>query len=52
MRPQALALMCSAIQNSLARSPYANSKPEPHQEHRTQQRPENCFEDFFGVHTE
>src|SRR5687767_1668714 len=52
-RPEALTLKSAAISpQSLARSPYAKSKSEPHQEHRNQQRPETCFEYFFGVHGE
>jgi hypothetical protein len=51
MRPQTLALHSSAIrQKPLARSPHAESKPAPHQEHRRQQRPENDVEHVVGVH--
>jgi hypothetical protein len=52
---QALALMSGAISPESPAGPpcppYANSKPESHQQHQNKQRPENCVKSFFGVHT-
>src|ERR1041384_917105 len=53
MRPHALALKSTALRKkSLARSPDAESKPEPHQEHQSKQHPKKGFKYIFGVHTE